>query len=368
MRRESEREKSREEQIEFLLEAKTIEDFDVLWAEMGHEDIKDLLFGKIVGEQELEIGANRPKILELESGKEAVYKPQKRAKEVFPGLQPEKKHLKEWLMKRIEELLGFDVIPQTVIRENGEGVGSVQKFIQGYSLNFDLGPLDMKKPADRAAMMKIAILDFLFPNLDRSTSNLIRRFDDGAILGIDHGDSLPDTPFFAVDLEEMAKEVLPEERNRSKQKAMRLVRGNAIPPDVLGKMEKLQSGPEQKIVRKLFELTFGGIEGRDKCESVLERLDYLLGRKKIPRYLYPEIYERAVPGSRERQIVKDNFFATRRANGDRVGDIKWFWSMVEGILDSYLIQELIQENLDEEELSEEDITPLTPEDLRDFGL
>ena len=43
-------------------------------------------------------------------------------------------------------------------------------------------------------------------------------------------------------------------------------------------MEKLQSGPEQKIVRKLFELTFGGIEGRDKCESVLERLDYALSR------------------------------------------------------------------------------------------
>lgn len=369
---ELEREKSREEQVELLLEAKTIENFDVLWAEMGHEDIKDLLYGRIVGEWELGEGANRPKILELGNGKEAIYKPQKRAKDVFPGLPIEQKHIKEWLAKRLEELLEFDVIPQTVIRENGEGIGSVQKFVPGYPIigEFRMGRF-RQSSVDRSSITKIAILDFLLQNLDRTTSNLFRPYvDPGAdpkILGIDHGDSLPEKPFFYIDIEDMLqRRRFSEKEVKSKIWALYLAKGKVIAPDISRSMEKLRDGSGQKILKKIFELAFGEEKGKEKCDLTLHRLSYLLERKKVPDYLYSEVYARATRGSTERQKIKDHLFETCSAVGTAREDLELIWSEAEKELDGYYLQEMIQKNLDEDE-EEQGVIELKPEDLKDVA-
>ncbi len=105
--------------------------------------------------------------------------------------------------------LGLDVVPETVLREEGPfGDGSLQRFIEA---DFEQHYFTLRDdPAHLAALRRIAGFDLLANNADRKGGHLLLDAS-GAIWGIDNGLSFhPDRKLRTV-MWDFAGDVLPDE-------------------------------------------------------------------------------------------------------------------------------------------------------------
>jgi hypothetical protein len=83
----------------------------------------------------------------------------------------------------LSEALGWGLIPETVLREGPLGLGMVQLFVEHDPEEHYFTLLEHHADVFR----RFAALDVLANNADRKGGHCLRRRDDGAILGIDHG-------------------------------------------------------------------------------------------------------------------------------------------------------------------------------------
>ena len=89
---------------------------------------------------------------------------------------------REYAAYLLSQVLGWDFIPYTIIRDGPYGIGSVQEFIEHdprqnyYSLQEDAGP----------QLQTIACFDLVANSTDRKANHLIMG-EDGKLWSIDHG-------------------------------------------------------------------------------------------------------------------------------------------------------------------------------------
>lgn len=105
----------------------------------------------------------------------AVYKPARGEYPLydFPAGTLYRREVASWL---INKMLGWNLIPPTVVAEGKYGTGSLQLFIEGH----DEGEVDVDE------LRRLALLDIVLNNADRKPEHLIVG-DEGKLWGIDHG-------------------------------------------------------------------------------------------------------------------------------------------------------------------------------------
>lgn len=105
----------------------------------------------------------------------AVYKPGRGEYPLydFPTGTLYRREVASWL---INKLLGWNLIPPTVVAEGKFGTGSLQLFIEGH----DEGEVAVDE------LRRLALLDVILNNADRKPEHLIVG-DEGKLWGIDHG-------------------------------------------------------------------------------------------------------------------------------------------------------------------------------------
>ena len=83
----------------------------------------------------------------------------------------------------LSELLGWGLVPDTVLRDGPLGVGMVQEFVDHDPDEHYFTLLEDHEDVFR----RFAVFDVLVNNADRKGGHCLRRLDDDRIVGIDHG-------------------------------------------------------------------------------------------------------------------------------------------------------------------------------------
>lgn len=143
-------------------------------------------------EAELEVvgmlagASNHTLLVRLDADDErfAVYKPRRGERPLW-DFPPGTLCRREVAAYRVSELLGWDLVPPTVLRDGPLGVGSVQQFVlhdptQHY---FTL----ISEPSLRMRLAQLATFDLLINNADRKGGHVLRVLDGDELVGIDHG-------------------------------------------------------------------------------------------------------------------------------------------------------------------------------------
>ncbi len=146
----------------------------------GHPDVLELLStGSQVGMQPIYYGSNHTFLVTLDGGGAgrslAVYKPARGEYPLydFPTGTLYRREVGTWL---VDALLGWGVVPPTVVFRGRHGVGSLQLYIETRpSLEVELGDL-----------RRLALLDAIVNNADRKAEHCLPGAD-GQVWGIDHG-------------------------------------------------------------------------------------------------------------------------------------------------------------------------------------
>ncbi|HKS92611.1 MAG TPA: SCO1664 family protein [Tepidiformaceae bacterium] len=112
----------------------------------------------------------------------AIYKPGRGERPLwdFPeGLYP-----REVAAYRLSQLLGWQFIPPTVLRDGPEGPGSLQLYIQHDPEQHFFVQRD--QPQFRSQLQRMCVFDLIANNADRKGGHCLLD-EDGRIWGIDHG-------------------------------------------------------------------------------------------------------------------------------------------------------------------------------------
>jgi uncharacterized repeat protein (TIGR03843 family) len=151
---------------------------------VDQSDLDLLRQGEIVSSQLTPVGSNYTFLVKLSLASRtglAIYKPRDGEAPLwdFPRGTLYKREYAAYLLSQV---LGWDFIPPTVIREGPHGIGSLQRFVEHdprqnyYSLT----------PAEATALKMVACFDLVANNTDRKAGHLL--LDAGGKLwGIDHG-------------------------------------------------------------------------------------------------------------------------------------------------------------------------------------
>jgi hypothetical protein len=107
---------------------------------------------------------------------------------------------------QISELLGWDLVPETILRDGPYGVGMLQRWV------------DVDESIDRialaqsqgSALARMAIFDALINNTDRKIGHLLPS-EDGRLLGCDHGVTFHSEPKLRTVIWQFRGEVIPAE-------------------------------------------------------------------------------------------------------------------------------------------------------------
>jgi hypothetical protein len=124
-------------------------------------------------------GSNHCFLLTLDAGEPgrslAVYKPARGEYPLydFPSGTLYRREVGSWL---VNELLGWSLVPPTVVTHGKYGVGSLQLFIESYS----------EDQVTVSELQRLALLDVLLNNADRKSDHLLLA-EGGKLWGIDHG-------------------------------------------------------------------------------------------------------------------------------------------------------------------------------------
>jgi hypothetical protein len=91
--------------------------------------------------------------------------------------------IREVLTYRLSEVMGLDVVPETVLGDGPLGPGAVQRFIDEDAA---ADPVEMIRSSD-PVLWPIAVLDLVANNADRKAGHLLTERTTGRLFGIDHG-------------------------------------------------------------------------------------------------------------------------------------------------------------------------------------
>ena len=137
----------------------------------------------------------------------AVYKPGRGERPLwdFPrGLY--RREAAAWVLS---ELLGWGLIPQTIVRDGPLGEGSVQRFVDA---DFEQHYFTLyEDPTTHDAFRAMAAFDIVANNTDRKSGHCLRSKVDGRIYGIDNGLCFHPDPKVRTVIWEFGGEALPED-------------------------------------------------------------------------------------------------------------------------------------------------------------
>ena len=112
----------------------------------------------------------------------AIYKPQRGERPLWDFPRGTLCH-REVATFEVSRALGWDIVPDTVLRDGPAGIGMMQRFVEHdpeehyFTLLADHGD----------AFRRMAAFDVVVNNTDRKGGNCLRAVDDGRVFGIDHG-------------------------------------------------------------------------------------------------------------------------------------------------------------------------------------
>lgn len=152
--------------------------------ETDQSDFDLLLQGEIVASQLTPAGSNYTFLIKLSLASRtglAIYKPRDGEAPLW-DFPRGTLYQREYAAYLLSQVLGWDFIPPTVIREGPHGIGSVQKFVehdprQNY---FTM------TAAEAPALKMVACFDLVANNTDRKAGHLLLD-SSGRLWGIDHG-------------------------------------------------------------------------------------------------------------------------------------------------------------------------------------
>jgi len=136
----------------------------------------------------------------------------------------------------LSEILGWELVPETVLRDGPLGPGAVQRFVD-HDPDEHYFTLRDEHP-DR--FRRFAVFDVLANNADRKAGHCLRRRDDGVIVGIDHGLTFHAAWKLRTVIWDFAGEAIPA---ALADDVARLV-ADGLPP----RLESLLSAPERVAV------------------------------------------------------------------------------------------------------------------------
>jgi uncharacterized repeat protein (TIGR03843 family) len=188
----------------------------------GTDALTLLLQGDVELEGRLPWSSNATYLVSLchegQAGK-AVYKPYRGERDLWDF--PDGLFIREVAAYVLSEVLGWGLVPETVMREDGplDG-GSYQRFIEA---DFEQHYFTLlEDPVHHDALRRVAVFDLLANNADRKSGHCIID-GDGRIWAIDHGLCFHDEPKLRTVIWDFA--------------------GEPIDPDLLADVERVASAP-----------------------------------------------------------------------------------------------------------------------------
>ncbi len=149
------------------------------------EILKVLTAGEIVSAILTPRGSNYTFLVGIDDGHgritKAIYKPQKGEAPLW-DFENGSLFKREYASYLLSQSLGWDFIPETVIREGPYGIGSVQLYITHEEGSF----YQSVRTSHSEQLLIIAVFDIIANNADRKDSHCIKD-NDGKIWGIDQG-------------------------------------------------------------------------------------------------------------------------------------------------------------------------------------
>ena len=154
---------------------------------------------------------------------------------------------------RFSQILGWDLVPYTIIRQGPEGIGSVQQYIDPVEDDYH----NMRQSAGDA-LRRMALFDIVANNADRKAIHCLKD-RDGHIWGIDHGLTFhPQTKLRTVIWDYC---------------------GEAIPEDLLADLSRLRDDTE---VQRRLKAELGPLITAAEIERTVERAEKLVKLGKFP--------------------------------------------------------------------------------------
>jgi hypothetical protein len=112
----------------------------------------------------------------------AIYKPQRGERPLWDFPRGTLCH-REVAAYAVSRLLGWNIVPDTVLRDGPAGIGMMQRFVE-----HDPDEHYFTLLADHSDFFRrMAVFDIVINNTDRKGGHCLRALDDGHIFGIDHG-------------------------------------------------------------------------------------------------------------------------------------------------------------------------------------
>jgi len=136
-----------------------------------------ILEGEMRDLEKIYAGSNGSYLVSLPAGVQAVYKPVREEQMLwdFPHAILAKREVAAYV---VSEMLGWNLVPPTILRDGPEGLGSVQLFVNGEPWNGDAYMLE-------DSLKRIAVFDIIVNNADRSRGHIL--VDGTQTWCIDHG-------------------------------------------------------------------------------------------------------------------------------------------------------------------------------------
>lgn len=178
---------------------------------IGSGDSGDaLLLGEMTVEGRMPWSSNATFLVSLTHGDEtvrAIYKPHRGERPLwdFPGGL----YRREVAMYELAALLGWDVVPRTVVRDGDLGIGSAQRFVEDSDYDRHYFVLLENHPESHAQLRTIATLDLLANNADRKGGHILEA-PDGSLWAIDNGLCFHEEPKLRTVMWDFAGEHVPE--------------------------------------------------------------------------------------------------------------------------------------------------------------
>lgn len=146
-----------------------------------------LLHGKVVHKERIGRGITRPFKVLVEHDGERLYAIWKPLGPCLPGSI--ERYQAEVVAYRLSRYLGLDMVPPTVERRIGQQLGSLQMWVDGFSMYADL--VDPKPPplVWSHQMARMRFFDELIENPDRNAGNFLVD-DSWRVVLIDHSQAL----------------------------------------------------------------------------------------------------------------------------------------------------------------------------------
>jgi hypothetical protein len=183
----------------------------------------------------------------------AIYKPQRGERPLWDFPRGTLCH-REVASYEISEALGWNIVPDTVLRDGPAGIGMMQRFVDHdpeehyYTLLAD----------HEHAFRRMAAFDVVINNTDRKGGHCLRATEDRRIFGIDHGVSLHPMWKLRTVIWDFA--------------------GESIPPDVCGDLHRLVDEVHEGALGD----RLGTMLDRFELDALRARIEHLLATGVLP--------------------------------------------------------------------------------------